>query len=158
MGHWVKDCPSEPMVEEKKTSGDANEQSANLAVDGLCSLGDRELGQLYMANDAMASSTSSDVILDCGATSHMFFDRRYFTKYQDAPAGRSISVGDGTDIPIAGYGSVVLRARLPGGYRDVTLHGVKHVPRLTANLVSLGQLEKAGAAGSFGGGHITVHV
>ena len=36
------------------------------------------------------------------------------------------------------------------------LHGVQHVPDITANLVSLGQLEQSGAVGSFGRGSIKV--
>lgn len=40
-------------------------------------------------------------------------------------------------------GSVALHYQLPDGIRTVVLHSVLHVPKLTANLVSLGTLQQA---------------
>jgi hypothetical protein len=88
----------------------------------------------------------------------MFFDIGFFTRYMVSAPGESVAVGDGKRIPVAGRGSVSFYSRLPNGGRTVVLHGVKHVPSLTANLISLGQLERAGASGSFGGGAIRVAI
>jgi transposase InsO family protein len=103
-----------------------------------------------------ASAPASEVLLDCVATSHMFCNRSLFTRYKAVPPGETISVGDGDPMPVTAIGSVSLKCRLPEGVRTVVLHGVKHVPALTANLVSLGSLEREGASGSFGGGGIKV--
>ena len=97
------------------------------------------------------------MVLDCAVTSHMFYDTDYFTQYVPVVA-ESIEVGDGRALPIAGRGSVTFKSRLPNGIRTVVLHGVNHVPRLRMNLVSLGQLEREGVSGSFGGGGIKVKV
>ena len=95
------------------------------------------------------------MVLDCAATSHMFHDADYFTQYAPVVA-ESIEVGDGRALPTIGRGSVTFKSRLPDGIRTVVLHGVNHVPRLRMNLVNLGQLEREGVNGSFGGGCIKV--
>src|SRR6202021_973023 len=154
-GHWSRDCPDNEAAKDsdKKASGSG---SANLAIATLRDLGAREVGRVYAARSV--SSRTSDVLLDCGATSHMFYDTKYFTRYIPSSRGETISVGNGESIPVEGHGSVTFKCRLPEGYRLVTLHGVKHVPDLTANLVSLGQLESEGATGTFGGGRFEVSV
>ena len=104
-----------------------------------------------------SQSGESDMILDSAATSHMFYDADHFTQYVPV-VGKSIEVGDGRSLPIAGRGSITFKSRLPNGIRTVVLHGVHHVPQLQMNLISLSKLECKGASGSFGGGGIKVVV
>ncbi|KAJ8456408.1 hypothetical protein ONZ51_g12144 [Trametes cubensis] len=141
-GHWAKTCPRRQEDERKDGQG-----SANLAVGGYVSL---ELGHCVLAaiedsNEARVNESSSKVILDTGATSHMFRDRSFFTSYTQLDTSESISVGDNGRVPVAGRGNVTLVCRLPGGHRTVTLTNVLHVPRLMTNLVSLGTLQRLGA-------------
>ena len=53
-------------------------------------------------------------------------------------------MGDARDIPVIGRGSVSLHCKLPNGIRTVVLHSALHVPCLSANLVSLGMMQRAG--------------
>jgi hypothetical protein len=150
-GHWVRDC-KKPEGESKKASG----SSAHLAVSTLQELGTQEVGQLYVVTDG--SEKRSDVLLDCAATSHMFHDRQIFMRYTRSAPGDAISVGDGKEIPVSRRGTISIRCRLPNGVQTVILHEALHIPDLTANLVSLGQLERLGVIGSFGGGCIKLSI
>jgi hypothetical protein len=91
-GHWARDCPDS---DEKQLGG-----SANLTVQNLQNLGTCEVGQVYATwNELMKLS---EVLLDCAATSHMFFDKSFFTWYTAQLPGESITVGDGKHIPVTG--------------------------------------------------------
>jgi len=139
----VNKCPKREADEKgKEKSG----SSANLATSSntLRNLGSREIGQLYMVSNK-GSPSDNEVLLDSGATSHMFCDRGYFTKYRQSAPGETISVGDAHHVPVVGRGSVVFHSKLPqNGYRTITLHNVLHVPVLAANLVSLGTIQQTG--------------
>ena len=131
-GHWANECRKK----EADKKRDAPGRSANTAVSGSQDLGNREVGQVYLA---AGSQAVAGVILDCGVTGHMFSDRSYFTSYADA-SDQTISVGDARDIPVEGLGSICLRVKLPSGYRIITLRKVMHAPKLAMNLISLGAL------------------
>ncbi len=85
---------------------------------------------------------SAEILLDCGATSHMFCDCSLFIHYISSPNSETISIGDGYTIPIAGMSSVQWKSCLPGGSHTVTLYAVQHILLLTANLVSLETLQR----------------
>ena len=140
-GHWISKCPKREEDEKKNNRG-----SANLAVSNLRDLGAREIGRVFMAGEVSAkgSGINAELILDCGATSHMFCDRHFFTSYTPTSTPESISVGDRRDIPVAGRGTIRFQARLLDGYRSITLHSALHVPKLAANLISLGTLQQQG--------------
>src|SRR5882762_5570554 len=148
-GHWANKC-------KKREADEKAKGSANLVVDTLRDLGRREVGCVFMVTNGSRSG-KSNMVLDCAATSHMFYDADYFTQYALIVA-ESIEVGDRRALPIVGRGSITFKSRLPNGVRTVVLHGVNHVPHLWMNLVSLGQLECEGVSGSFGGGGIKVRV
>lgn len=109
LGHWVPKCLHHKADERKKGS-------ANLTVANLCDMGTCEIGQVFMATHA--SGNSMGFILNCGATSHMFANAKYFTNYEPLPSDveETISVGDGCELPIKGYSSVSLKCHLPSGY------------------------------------------
>ena len=91
------------------------------------------------------TAAPADVLLDCGASAHMFCDRKYFRSFTANKLDETISVEDARDVPVAGKGSVEMKCRLLNRMRTIVLHGVLHVPRLTTNLVSLGTLQRVGA-------------
>src|ERR1700731_1782339 len=136
-GHWANECRKKEADEKRDAPGG----SANTAVSGSQDLGDREVGRVYLA---AGPQNVAGIILDCGATGHMFCDKSYFVSYS-ASSGQTISVGDARNVPVEGLGSVRLRVRLPEGQRTVTLHKVMHAPKLSMNLVSLGALQREGA-------------
>ena len=133
MGHWAPECPS------RSNKGDSHQSggSANLAVERLQSLEEREVGKMLMVSNDTISSTS--ILLDCGATSHMFTSQEHFTPYTKS-SNEFVMVGSYNRVSVSGRESVLFSTKLPNGRLNITLHDVLHIPYLGANLVSLGAL------------------
>jgi hypothetical protein len=79
-------------------------------------------------------------VLDSGATNHMTGARSAFAEL-DTNIHGTVRFGDGSVVEIEGRGSVVFTCK-GGEHRALT--GVYYIPRLTADIISLGQLEEAG--------------
>jgi hypothetical protein len=142
------------MEDEREDEEKKGTHSANVAVSNLRDLGAREVGRVFMA--LSGSRGPADTILDSGSTSYMFSDRSAFIQYTPSAPGKTISVGDGHELPVAGRGTIRFQSRLCIGEYTVVLYEVEHVPVLSSNMVSLSQLETVGVIGSFGGGGIQV--
>jgi hypothetical protein len=78
--------------------------------------------------------------LDTGATNHMTGARDAFTELDTSIQGM-VKFGDGFVVSIEGCGSIMFETKT-GEHRR--LLGVYYIPRLTANIVSLGQLDEGG--------------
>ena len=76
--------------------------------------------------------------LDTGATNHMSGCRSAFQDLDNKIRG-VVRFGDGSAVPIEGAGTVVLEGKT-GEHTPVT--GVYFIPRLTTNIISLGQLDE----------------
>ncbi|MBW0506582.1 hypothetical protein O181_046297 [Austropuccinia psidii MF-1] len=77
--------------------------------------------------------TSQELIIDCGATHHMFNSPRYFTSFTQRPE-INVSTGDlASTLVLVGTGTVVILC----GNQVFTLENSLLVPRLNCNLVSL---------------------
>ena len=67
-----------------------------------------------------------------------------FKRYETAPPGRTVEMGDGTLVPVAGYGDLRLKIEQDdadgGQTRDLVLRRAAHVPGLRHNLLSAAQL------------------
>ena len=67
-----------------------------------------------------------------------------FERYETAPPGRTVEMGDGTLLPVAGYGDLGLKIEQDdadgGQTRDLMLRRAAHVPGLRHNLLSAAQL------------------
>jgi hypothetical protein len=72
VGHLAANCPQR-LEDEKKKRDMTSVQSANLTIGDLKDLSGCEVGHVYMA--ATGAPSENDVLLDCGATSHMFRER-----------------------------------------------------------------------------------
>jgi hypothetical protein len=118
-------------------------QSANLTVGDLKDLSGREVGHVYMATTGAPSE--NNVLLDCGATSHMFREHRRFGSYIPSAGDETVSIGDNRSLTVAGQGTITLKTKLLDRVQTVTLRDVLHVPRLVTNLVSLGKPQHEGA-------------
>jgi hypothetical protein len=79
-------------------------------------------------------------VLDSGAMNHMTSARSAFAELDNNVHG-TVRFGDGSVVEIEGRGSVVFSCK-NGEHRAFT--GVYYIPRLTADIISLGQLEEAG--------------
>jgi transposase InsO family protein len=79
-------------------------------------------------------------ILDSGATNHMTGERTAFSEL-DTKIHGTVCFGDGSVTKIEGRGMVLLQCK-NGEHK--ALVGVYLIPRLTTNIVSLGQLEEDG--------------
>ncbi|GMP70534.1 hypothetical protein CsSME_00029345 [Camellia sinensis var. sinensis] len=81
-----------------------------------------------------------DWILDSGSTYHICMDRKLFSTYQAKDRG-IVRVANNTVNKIVGIG--IVRFRMEDG-KIFKLDGIRHVPRLKKNLISLSMLDLKG--------------
>ncbi|MBW0506632.1 hypothetical protein O181_046347 [Austropuccinia psidii MF-1] len=82
------------------------------------------------------SNPFNQIVIDCGATHHMFYLKNVFSSFSDV-AKFSIATGDSSSNLLAeGMGSVTVMI----GSKRLTLTDCLYVPKLNCNLVSLMQL------------------
>lgn len=79
---------------------------------------------------------SSDVVLDTGATNHIFNDRSFFTTI--SPSKKSIVTASGDSIPVFGVGNVQFKVFNYFNQKSklIKMENVWYVPSCTKNLVS----------------------
>jgi hypothetical protein len=92
-------------------------------------------------------------VLDTGAMNHMTGTRNIFAELDTAVTG-SVRFGDGSVVAIEGKGTVLFTCK-SGEHRR--LEGVYYIPRLTTNIVSLGQMDEDGYAINIEGGVLRLH-
>ncbi|KAI1005464.1 hypothetical protein K3495_g2750 [Podosphaera aphanis] len=88
---------------------------------------------------------SDNVVLDTGATHHIFHDRSMF--HHISSTNKSISTASGQLIPVSGVGSVKFRVFIHGegkASKIIEMENVWYVPTCTRNLVSGVQLLSKG--------------
>jgi hypothetical protein len=91
-------------------------------------------------------------ILDTEATNHMTGERSAFAKLDTKMHG-TVRFGDGSVVNIEGHGTVLLKCK-NSEHKELTR--VYHIPRLTASIVSLGQLEEDGYRILLFGGYLKI--
>ncbi|XP_020407206.1 glycerophosphodiester phosphodiesterase GDPDL7-like isoform X1 [Zea mays] len=96
-------------------------------------------GKVFVQLGAKEQRDPTSWICDTGATNHMTGSRAAFADLDTAVSG-SVWFGDDSMAEIEGRGTVLFKCK-NGEHRSFT--GVYYIPRLTANIVSLGQLEEA---------------
>ena len=79
-------------------------------------------------------------VLDTGATNYMTGAKSVFSELDSGIRG-TVKFGDGSVVEIEGHDTILFVGK--GGIHH-KLTGVYFIPRLKANIVSLGQLDKAG--------------
>jgi GAG-pre-integrase domain/Zinc knuckle len=90
--------------------------------------------------------------LDLGASNHMMGCIKYLINL-DTTIWGLVKLGDGSEVPIRGCGTVVIKGHT-GEHRAIT--DVYYIPRLTSNIISLGQLEERGCKVQLEGGSLKV--
>ncbi|KAE8689071.1 hypothetical protein F3Y22_tig00110944pilonHSYRG00042 [Hibiscus syriacus] len=131
-GHMKRDCPKlKKQTDEKR---DGSSKSVNVVEDDTsdCSEGDMLSISTTQLTDAW--------ILDSGCSYHITPNREWFSTYRPVNSG-SVYLGDDRCCNIVGIGDVRIKMH-DGSIR--TLSGVRHIPDLKKNLISLGTLHKNG--------------
>jgi len=79
------------------------------------------------------------ILLDCGATAHMFTNKQHFSMYVNS-VNEFVTMGGYNCISVASRGSVYFNTVFPNGHLNITLHKVLHILYLGMNLISLSVL------------------
>ncbi|XP_066323684.1 uncharacterized protein [Miscanthus floridulus] len=96
--------------------------------------------KLFVQLGEKGASGSTRWILDTGATNHMTGQRDAFSELDTSVHG-TVRFGDGSVIAIEGHGTILFKCK--NGAHQV-LAGVDYIPRLTARIISVGQLDEDG--------------
>jgi hypothetical protein len=96
--------------------------------------------KVFAQLDGEANRDDSLWYLDSGATNHMTGCRDAFIDINTAIRG-FVKFGDGSEVQIEGSGTVPFEGKTG---EHIPLTGVYFIPRLTSNIISLGQLEEGG--------------
>ena len=138
--HLIKDCAK--LKEDKAQKEQASSSNVAAAVNA----------KDEYAFTVSSSMTKPDWILDSGSTYHICMDKKLFSTYQ-AKDGGIVRVANNTVSKIVGMGTV--RLRMEDG-KIFTLDGVRHVPRLKKNLISLSMLDMKGYSFTSSKGNLKV--
>jgi transposase InsO family protein len=166
-GHWAQHCRGKLKVEDQAHVAQEEEEHALLltvSVDqekGIDPQFESELvptpsapapaihrdGHLHLLeNKVLAAFDDANDrdpkrwVLDTGASNHMSGSRAAFSDLDGGVTG-SVRFGDGSVARIEGIGTVLLACK-SGEHR--ALAHVYYLPRLTANIISVGQLDETG--------------
>lgn len=169
-GHWAQYCRGKLKTEEQAHVAQEEEQALLLAVgveqeEGIFPQivppppqlaltlpaeitpqisSDGELhfleDKVFAAFDDSGDRDPRRWVLDTGASNHMTGSRAAFSSIDGGVTG-SVRFGDGSVARIEGIGTVLLACKT-GEHRD--LQHVYYLPRLTANILSVGQLDELG--------------
>ncbi|KAM2047258.1 hypothetical protein ACFX1T_005942 [Malus domestica] len=125
-GHWKKDCPR--LKTKGKESSEAN--VAEVETD--------------FSDFSLTTSSSFDCatkwVLDTGCTHHMTPHKDWFSSLKEFDGG-VVFMGDDNPCTTKGIGTVRLKLH-DGMVKELT--GVRYVPNLKKNLISLGTLKSKG--------------
>ena len=98
-----------------------------------CSLALSGISSFPFCMNASEKFYSNSWIIDSGATDHMTPTSHFFHSYTPCPSSRKIVVANGTLATVAGLGNIHITPTL-------ILKDVLHVPKLSANLISIQKL------------------
>jgi hypothetical protein len=97
-------------------------------------------GKVFAQLDGETERDDSLWYLDNGATNHMTGCQDAFIHIDTAIRG-TVRFGDGSEVAIEGSGTVLFEGKTG---EHLLLTGVYFIPRLTTNIISLGQLDEGG--------------
>jgi transposase InsO family protein len=96
--------------------------------------------KVLAAFDATEDRDPKRWVLDTGATNHMTGSRSAFSDLDNGVVG-TVRFGDGSVVNIEGRGTILFACK-NGEHR--TLANAYYIPRLTTNIISVGQLDEVG--------------
>ena len=156
-GHHKIDCHQLKHEKGKGKKQDKNQKeektTTNVKIEEVIAISEAKEGDILFTSSMesvhlMATNKvmSNDWIIDSGASFHVSPNCEWFSTYNAGRTGR-VMLGNGLACDIVGVGDVQVRFNNGSTF---TLHDVRHVPLLTKNLVSAGQLDDAGYTCMFG--------
>ena len=111
-----------------------------------------EVSDLLLHGSEGASSDPALCYLDTGATNHMTGCQEFFNDLDETTTG-FVKFGDNSRIQIKGKGAIEVNQKDGGTLR---LCNVLFVPKLEANILSLGRLDEEGYRMIMGEGKLTI--
>ena len=87
-------------------------------------------------NKCLVSSSSSECIIDSGATNHMTCNSSLFSTFQSQPSPSTVTLADGSHSCVLGSGTIVPTPSIP-------LTSVLSLPNFSFNLISVSKLTRA---------------
>ena len=159
-GHWAKDCGGKKKAAAYVAQAQTDEEDPALMLAAVELVAgdilepapaapspnptsrrvDLVEAKVLFQRDGQEEDAGGSWVLDTGATNHMTGDRSAFAELDPAVCG-TVRFGDGSLVNIEGRGTVLFACK-SGEHRALT--GIYYIPRLTANIVSIGQLIDAG--------------
>ncbi|WVZ61596.1 hypothetical protein U9M48_011448 [Paspalum notatum var. saurae] len=157
-GHWARECRKKKRDEAAHTAQaeEGETDQALLVATATVDIGSSSTSpaatrqeppaihlnesKLFVQLGDKKEENRAQWILDTGATNHMTGERGFFSEL-DTGVHRTVRFGDGSVVGIEGCGTVLFKCKT-GEHQALT--GVYHIPCLTANIVSLEQLEGDG--------------
>lgn len=115
---------------------------------------DSDNDELALAVFDATDAGKSDWVLDSGCSYHICRDRSQFWEYEACDGGL-VRMANGSANRVVGKGTV--KFRVPSG-KTVKVAGVRHVPGVKKNLISLGMLDERGCSFSADSGVLRVSV
>ena len=120
-GHIARNCWSSKDVANNTRYDDAHDDFAFVVTHGA------------------SRSDVSKWIVDSGATQHMTPNRHAFDTYESI-SSRNVFLGDNGMVEALGKGSMLVESHVKGKVKKIRIYDVLHVPKLHANLLSVGKL------------------
>jgi hypothetical protein len=154
-GHWARECPKRrrdaahiaQAEEEKEPTLLVATVTVQVVISPIPSVTPAAATAVHLNEDNLfvqlgeeGEGDTTRWILDTGATNHMTGSRSAFAELDSSVRG-TVRFGDSSTVGIEGRGTVLFRCKT-GEHQK--LAGVYHIPRLTANIISVGQLEEEG--------------
>jgi hypothetical protein len=156
-GHWARDCRGKKKAATHVAEAQEEDQALMYLAAEIeviapppCSSTSSPQASIHIHERKVLLHLSSEEekevvapcrwVLDTGATNHMTGSRRLFTELDTGVTG-TVRFGDGSMVDIEGKGTVLFALK-SGEHRR--LDGVYYIPRLTTNIVSLGQMDEEG--------------
>ena len=87
-------------------------------------------------NKCLVSSSSSELVIDSGATNHMIGNSSLFSIFQSQPSPSTVTLADGSHSCVLGLGTIVPTPSIP-------LTSVLSLPNFSFNLMSGSKLTRA---------------
>jgi len=166
-GHWTRDCRSKKKGAAHVAQAEEDEHALMYiaadtevkATDASCSHLRSSTVHLVEPKVHLHLSQKEEAavpchwVLDTGATNHMTGTRSIFAELNHDITG-TVKFGDGSVVDIQGKGSILFACK-SGKHRR--LDGVYYIPRLTTNIISLGQMDEDGYKVDIEGGVLRLY-
>ena len=150
--HLAYECRN-PNFEPAPTLAQTPQEHALAAKSSLLMAIEEARSDFLLQGSEIDHHTSDLWYLDTGATNHMISQRNFFTTL-DELATDFVKFRDNSRVEIKGRGSVVVLHQ--DGHR-LSFGNVLFVPKLCANILSLGRLDEEGCKMTMYGGRLTIH-